>query len=628
MASQIKAKYLGWVFLRAGLPLSALTISIYMLAPHVTYDVLAQFPGQLANIHLGAWAAAITLTFISLWAVGRYDGVAHQYFATRVPQHQARAASTISIALAQTLGFGVFTGALARWRVMRDVSFTTSLKLSAFVSVSFMQCWAVLTATICLMFRAPEWTYVPSVLTLYLAPFALFSMFRWPKLVFKGYQFRFPNLQSSAVIFWWTFVDTTAAAGAMFVLMPSGSDISFTLFLPLFLLALGTAVLSNTPGGVGPFELMMLGLLPQLPAGEVLGSIIAFRIVYYALPAFGGLLALLRPFKANPVKNVIPNQTIYTSGQAEIQVITQNGGRVLATANGRCAIWPTAQSLTALCNPISGSMGATINGINAEAAILGKHPFVYKCSAKNAVTLRANSWSVIHISDDAIITPQRFNLEQPALRTLRRKLRTAHKSNLIVKTDAPHPWSELQQIDDEWQNTHGTARGGTMGRFEKGYLSNHFIARAEHNGRLCAFVTFQVGASEWSLDVMRHSAAAPRGTMHALVYAAIKAAQISGVPRLSLASTPACPDPRSRFFQWAARQAIQKAGGTGLRQFKSTFAPDWEQRYAAAPSRLALVIGLADITREVHHSDVIHQTNPHEIHNCDEYYELASKQAS
>ena len=116
--------------------------------------------------------------------------------------------------------------------------------------------------------------------------------------------------------------------------------------------------------------------------------------------------------------------------------------------------------------------------------------------------------------------------------------------------------------------------------------------------------------------------------MHALVYAAIKAAQISGVPRLSLASTPACPDPRSRFFRWAARQAIRKAGGTGLRQFKSTFAPDWEPRYAAAPSRLALVIGLADITREVHHPDVIHKTNPHEIHNCDEYYELVSKQAS
>ena len=628
MAGQIKAKYLGWAFLRAGLPLGALTISIYILAPHVTYDVLAQFPEQLANIHLGAWAAAIALTFISLWAVGRYDGVAHQHFATRVPQHKARAAGTISIALGQILGFGVFTGALARWRMMRGVSFTISLKLSAFVSVSFMLCWAVVTAMICLIFPAPEWTYFPSILTLCIAPFALFGVFRWPKLVFKGYQFHFPNLQSSAAILWWTIVDTTTTAGAMFVLMPNGSDISFSLFLPLFLLALGTAILSNTPGGVGPFELMMMGLLPQLPAGEVLGSIIAFRIVYYALPAFGALLALLRPFKADPVKHVIPNQTIHTAGQAEVQVIIQNGGRVLAIANGSCAIWPTKQTVTTLCNPISGSMVATINALNAEAIVLGKHPFIYKCSVKNAVTLRANRWSLIHISDDAIITPKRFILEQPALRTLRRKLRAAHKSNLIVKTDAPHPWPELQQIDDEWQNTHGTARGGTMGRFEKGYFSNHFIARAEHDGRLCAFITFQVGASDWSLDVMRHSATAPSGTMHALVYAAIKAAQTSGVPRLSLASTPACPDPHSRFFRWAARQAVLKAGGTGLRQFKTTFAPDWEPRYAAAPSPLALVIGLADITREVHQPNAIHKTKPQEFHNFDEYYELVSKQAS
>jgi hypothetical protein len=90
----------------------------------------------------------------------------------------------------------------------------------------------------------------------------------------------------------------------------------------------------------------------------------------------------------------------------------------------------------------------------------------------------------------------------------------------------------------------------------------------------------------------------------------------------------ACPDPHSRFFRWAARQAVLKAGGTGLRQFKSTFAPDWEPRYAAAPSPLALVIGLADITREVHQPNAIYKTKPQEFHNFDEYYELVSKQAS
>ena len=54
---------------------------------------------------------------------------------------------------------------------------------------------------------------------------------------------------------------------------------------------------------------------------------------------------------------------------------------------------------------------------------------------------------------------------------------------------------------------------------------------------------------------------------------AITKAKKLGIEHLSLAATPACPYPSSRFFRWATRRAVRKAGGAGLRQFKSTFAP-------------------------------------------------------
>ena len=116
--------------------------------------------------------------------------------------------------------------------------------------------------------------------------------------------------------------------------------------------------------------------------------------------------------------------------------------------------------------------------------------------------------------------------------------------------------------------------------------------------------------------------------MHALVHSAIMAAKELGIERLSLAATPACHNPSSRFFRWSARRAVSKAGGTGLRQFKSTFAPKWEPRYAAAQTPLFMAIGLADITRAVHNPNTITPAEPRKIHNFDEYYELASKQAS
>ena len=93
-------------------------------------------------------------------------------------------------------------------------------------------------------------------------------------------------------------VHTVAMAGVIYVLLPSSPDISFIAFLPIILLALGAALLSTTPRGVGPFELMMLGLLPQFPASEVLGSILAFRIVYYVIHALCSLFALTLHFRS------------------------------------------------------------------------------------------------------------------------------------------------------------------------------------------------------------------------------------------------------------------------------------------------------------------------------------------
>ena len=122
-------------------------------------------------------------------------------------------------------------------------------------------------------------------------------------------------------------------------------------------------------------------------------------------------------------------------------------------------------------------MLAALDAINAEAEVLGKHPFFYKCNGENAAVLRAKKWSVIHMSDDAVVFPQTFTLEQPNLRNLQRKLGAAQKSGMVIKIDKACPWSDMQRIDHKWQNAHGKARGGTMGRFEIGYHSNHFIAR-------------------------------------------------------------------------------------------------------------------------------------------------------
>lgn len=617
--------------LRIVLPLAVLVVCAWALAPHFAAQSLDATLSQLRALPWSAWLAAGSLSIISLWSVGRYDGVAHRHFATGIADYQARWSGTISISLAQTLGFGLFTGALARWRMLPDVTFATSLKLSAFVSFSFILSWAVVLGVVCAIFPAPLWIKPLAFAILAVIPAAIWLMFRHPVLNIEQFTVRLPSLLSAGAIILWTAIDTIAAGAALFVLMPASAEVTFTQFLPLFLIALGMALLSNTPGGVGPFELMMIGLFPQVPVGDVLVSVLAFRIVYYALPAMFAGAALILPFTKTAQQSPRPKVSLRTARNSELGIIRQNGGRILPTRDGACAIWPTGQTLTALCDPIRGHADATLSALHHEATSCGRIPHVYKCSGKIAAAARRKGWSVLHMSDDALIDPQTYAPDAPSARQLRRKLRSAEKSGLTIEWSGEPPWIDMARIDQLWQRTHGTARGGTMGRFEQGYLNDHLILRGSLNGVLVAFVSFQRRTQEWCLDVMRHTEQAPDGTMHALVHRAVLCARQAAIGRVSLAAVPACPAPERAMFRWAARVAVAKAGGTGLRQFKSAFSPRWAPRYAAAPNTVSLTLALMDIAREVHSPAPIVKVVPqtaHKFHNSNENYELASQHAS
>lgn len=70
----------------------------------------------------------------------------------------------------------------------------------------------------------------------------------------------------------------------LYVLIQSVTPVHFFAFLAAFLLAMMAGTVSNVPGGIGVFESAMILLLPQVPVPTLLGSILAYRILYYLLP--------------------------------------------------------------------------------------------------------------------------------------------------------------------------------------------------------------------------------------------------------------------------------------------------------------------------------------------------------
>ena len=88
-------------------------------------------------------------------------------------------------------------------------------------------------------------------------------------------------------------IDWLIAGAVLYILLPDQLPLSFGRFLSIFFLAQIAGVVSNVPGGLGVFEaIILLFLSPFFSASAILGSLVAFRAIYYILPLFVATLLL------------------------------------------------------------------------------------------------------------------------------------------------------------------------------------------------------------------------------------------------------------------------------------------------------------------------------------------------
>ncbi len=82
--------------------------------------------------------------------------------------------------------------------------------------------------------------------------------------------------------------DLLCAAGVLYVLLPPQAAIGFAAFAGIYLIAIAAGIISNVPGGVGVFESVFLLLFRSVPADQLLGALLAYRIIYYLSPLCRG----------------------------------------------------------------------------------------------------------------------------------------------------------------------------------------------------------------------------------------------------------------------------------------------------------------------------------------------------
>ncbi|MDO6590738.1 hypothetical protein DS901_05225 [Loktanella sp. D2R18] len=365
------------------------------------------------------------------------------------------------------------------------------------------------------------------------------------------------------------------AATALYLVLPPGVDIGFTAVLAAYVLALGAGLLANAPGGVGAFDLVLLGLLSSHE--DIVAALILFRIIYYAVPAVLAGLTLL----ADRADLESPDQSPAHWGLARQSGVVHH-----------IAGWPCFHVDTAGFRAALGGQHRhfDIRAFARAAHRNAKCPVLYNCSGRLAVQAARAGWHIRRTTMEALIRTDTWSLSGGTRQSLRRKLRAAKTADVQICEMAPHAISDLPAIARTWATSHGGEMGCSMGQFTLEYILEQRVFLIKCKGEIQGFVTFHAGPVDWHLDLIRYRPGLPDGAVHAAIVATITAAKRNGIATLSLSTVP---DPRHMPSILADRRR-------GLVQFKRCFGPIWAPRYHEAPNKVAFWISGCALALAIH----------------------------
>jgi uncharacterized membrane protein YbhN (UPF0104 family) len=275
---------------------SLLVLAVLLLAAWVmrgqfadaSFAALRQAWRAQSAVHI---ADAMALTALSFCCLGLYDRAAARVVAPNVNGAWAWMAGILANAVSNTLGFHAVTGTLVRARLYGRYGLGTS-DVVRIVSLSWlalgMGYMAMLAGAELLDGLTTPGHGSPLAIGLALAC-GLGGLIAWlahapPELSLGRFHLPLPPprlaLQQLAI----GAVESVAAIGALYVLLPPDLTPPFSLFAVGYVSAVALGGLTHVPGGVGVFEISMTALLAGKGRADLLAALLLYRAIYNLLP--------------------------------------------------------------------------------------------------------------------------------------------------------------------------------------------------------------------------------------------------------------------------------------------------------------------------------------------------------
>jgi phosphatidylglycerol lysyltransferase len=285
---------------RAGGPVLSVVLlclalwAVHAMASEVTYRQIAGYVHALPNSDI---ALAVLLTAAGYVVMTLYDWFGLASVGRRLPARRVGLISFISYAFSNALGMSLLVSGSIRYRFYVQAGLSTGevARVVLYTTLSFWLGLAALTGVTLLLVPIPpevplSGLRLPLAIVLVLVPLAWFGVavaVRRPVRIWR-WAINTPTPVVAARQILTGALDWGLAAGVLYVLMPEAISGGFGHFLAIFVVAQMAGLISHVPGGLGVFEAVMLAGFGATGnhglEAPILGSLAAFRLVYYLLP--------------------------------------------------------------------------------------------------------------------------------------------------------------------------------------------------------------------------------------------------------------------------------------------------------------------------------------------------------
>jgi glycosyltransferase 2 family protein len=299
-------------FVWPAIGVAALVVSIWLLDQQFRGQAIGpKVLADLKTIPLPQYGLAILATLVAYAALAWYDRIALMHLGvTHISWRFIALCSFTTYALAHNIGASVVSGAVVRYRAYSTKGLSTAqiallvgiCSLTFVLGVLFLGGLVLVAEPLQLrrlghlvprVITEPETARVIGLICLGLvAAYIIGSALRLKPLVIGRLEYPHPDIALRQVAA--SSAELMGASGIIYFALPQHANPGYFVILGVFIASFSIALASESPGGLGVFELLFIKAMPAVPHDKVLTALLVFRLLYLVLPLiFAGVVVLV-----------------------------------------------------------------------------------------------------------------------------------------------------------------------------------------------------------------------------------------------------------------------------------------------------------------------------------------------